>query len=48
MAPATPAAEVVDTSFLDAGPVVMPDGQANVQSMGLPGDSGAKVLERVA
>ena len=35
-------------SFLDAGPVVMPDGQQNVQSLGLPGDSGAKILEKAA
>ena len=37
-----------DLSFIDAGPVVMPSGQENVQSHGLPGDNGAKVLEKVA
>ncbi len=47
----TPSVEAPTDSqpaFLDAGPVVMPDGQDNVQSMGLPGDSGAKTLEKVA
>ena len=37
-----------DTSFLNAGPVIVPQGQENVDSIGLPGDSGAKVLEKVA
>ena len=39
---------VQDTSFLDAGPVIVPQGQENIASIGLPGDSGAKVLEKVA
>ena len=38
----------IDTSFLDAGPVVMPVGQEAVSSQGLPGDSGAKTLDLVA
>ena len=39
----------IDTSaFLDAGPVIMPLGQEASASQGLPGDSGSKVLERVA
>ena len=37
----------IDTSFLNAGPVVMPVGQEGVSS-GLPGDNGAKLLEKVA
>lgn len=45
----SPAEPQIDTStFLDAGPVIMPVGQESVSSQGLPGDSGAKVLERVA
>ena len=50
-APVTPQTqeEGIDTSqFLDAGPVIMPVGQEGSMSQGLPGDSGAKVLERVA
>ena len=37
-----------DMSFINAGPVVMPSGQENVQAQGLPGDNGAKILEKVA
>jgi hypothetical protein len=44
----TPTGENTVPSFLDAGPVVVPDGQSNVQSIGLPGDSGAKILEKSA
>lgn len=52
--PQAPVAEVpaepsIDPSaFLDAGPVIMPVGQESVTSQGLPGDSGVKVLEKVA
>ena len=35
-------------SFLAAGDVVVPDNQQNTGAVGLPGDSGAKILEKVA